>query len=153
MRYANIKIGMWNEVCQLTHEEKTKGRLEDGNCFCLCRTKIGKSAVKKNAFMLMVEWWNPCLMYMDCKGSKVGVCVSVWNFCCFWLVGNKRGHCSMFTRSHKYLVFTIWLFLLPLKWSLIFLKGLSIWATSLQQGLNSKVPCERVCFLFCIVVG
>jgi hypothetical protein len=69
----------------------------------LYRTRIGRSAIKKSTSTLAVGWWKSCLMYMDCKGNKIGVCVSVWNLCCFKLVGNKGRHCSLFLihRSHK----------------------------------------------------
>jgi hypothetical protein len=43
----------------------------------LYRTRIGRNIVEKNASTLVVGWWKSCLMYMDCKGNKIGVCVCV----------------------------------------------------------------------------
>jgi hypothetical protein len=37
-------------------EKEREGRLEDGNSFYLYRTRIGRSAVKKNTFTLAVGW-------------------------------------------------------------------------------------------------
>jgi hypothetical protein len=37
-------------------EEETKGRLEDGNSFCLYRIRIGRSAIKKSISTLTVGW-------------------------------------------------------------------------------------------------
>jgi hypothetical protein len=45
--------------------------------FCLYRIRIGRNAVEKNASMLAIGWGKSCLMYLDCKGSKIGVCVCV----------------------------------------------------------------------------
>ncbi len=51
-----------------------KGRLEEGNSFYLSKIMIGKNVVEKNASTFTIGWWKSCLMYMDYKSSKAGVC-------------------------------------------------------------------------------
>jgi hypothetical protein len=40
----------------------------------LSKIMIGKNVVEKNASTFTIGWWKSCLMYMDYKSSKAGVC-------------------------------------------------------------------------------
>jgi hypothetical protein len=59
------------------HGKEKEARLKNYSFFCLYRTRIRRSVIEKSASTLAVGCKKSCLMYMDCKGSKIGVYVNV----------------------------------------------------------------------------